>query len=224
MSWRLQVTVAATHKKLAALADLKAQLGISGSGSDTELGKVIARRSAAMAAWCRLAQDQTGARSFGRETLEVTWLAAEDGFRPPGLLLPWRVPVVSVASVVENGVTLDAAQYRLHGGAAMLERIDDDGETPIPWSARKIVVTCAAGWVCYDEASPTVPEEVQAACLEECKATWLARDRDPLLRSEQVPDVYAVQYSAAGGGLETEGGLLPSTAELLAAYRNPFPG
>jgi len=225
MDWRLQVTVAATHKKLAALADLKAQLGIADSGSDTELGKVIARRSAAMAAYCRLAQDQVGGRTFGQETLEVTFLAtARD--RQPALLLPWRVPVVSVTSIVENGVALSSTDYRLQGGAAIVERIASDGETPIAWSSRKIVVTFVAGWLCFDNVSPTVPEEVQAACLEECKVAWFSRRRDPLLRSEDVPDVYSVGYAVPGavGGMESEGGLLATTAELLTPYRNPFPG
>jgi hypothetical protein len=221
MDWRLTVATRATHQKLAALADLKAQLGITGTGDDTELGKVIARRSAVMAAYCRLAPDQNGARGFGRETLEVTYVAS-DRSRDADLLLPWRVPVVSVTSVVEDGIALAAADYRLHGSSALLERLS--GDDPVSWSSRKIVVTCVAGWLCFDEGAPTVPEDVQAVCLEECKAAWLGRKRDPLLRSEELPDVYSAGYALQGatGGMEGQAGLMQSTVEVLAPYRSPM--
>ena len=44
----------------------------------------------------------------------------------------------------------------------------------------------------------TLPYDIQQAALELCKGMWLARQRDPSVTMESVPDVYTVQYGGQG--------------------------
>jgi hypothetical protein len=58
---------------------------------------------------------------------------------------------------------------------------------------------------------------IQQAALELCKGMWLARQRDPSVTMESVPDVYTVQYGAKNGGLL--GAIPPNVQELLLPYK-----
>ena len=52
-----------------------------------------------------------------------------------------------------------------------------------------------------------------------CKGTWLARQRDPSVTMESVPDVYTVQYGGNGGKGALSGVIPPNEQELLLPYR-----
>lgn len=212
----LQVTGAAAATELMTLAALKAVLGITGSGDDAELELVRDRVSAAICSYCNLSPDQTGAITFGRETMTATWLTSGE-WRGGRLLLPWRIPVVSITSVVEDGTTLAGTDYRVLPMQATLERLD--GDYPGCWSCGKIVVTYVAGYLLPDETGSTIPADLQDAALHEATARWRARGRDPTLRSENLPDVYQQSWAASGGALTMDGGVLPETAARLARWR-----
>lgn len=210
----LTVTVPATSRWLVTLADLKVRLGITGSGDDAELARVIRARSEAIYGWCGVAADQLGRRTLVRETMTVELLRDGDG-RGTTIRLPWRIPVGAVSNIVEDGATLLETQYRVHAMTALVERIDPDRSAPCCWSAGPVTITYQAGWLPADAEDPAtdLPADLQDAALQECAAAWRGRRRDPGLRSEDVPDVYS--YTVAFGQGGTRDTLLPETESVL---------
>jgi hypothetical protein len=65
----------------------------------------------------------------------------------------------------------------------------------------------------------TLPYDIQQAALELCKGMWLARQRDPAVSMESVPDVYTVQYGGQGNGGALVGAIPLNVQELLLPYR-----
>lgn len=215
----LEVTAAAANgaaRMLTTTAKVQAVLGIA---TDTALIEaMIERVSALAAARCGLARDVAGAMpTFGLETLRATWFV-DSGERSRGsaLILPWRVPVTAITSVVEAAVTLTAGtDYRLVGGG-LVERLAQD--TLIAWSNGKIVVAYVAGWALA--TANAVPPDLEAAVIEQVKGMYVARARDPAVRSVNVPEVYSASYSVAGGDSVGSSGLLPQVEAALAPYKN----
>lgn len=190
---------------------------MSAPPADAVLEAYIDEVSAKVAQFCGLAIDTAMTPpTFASETLRATWFTA-DCHRGEKLLMPWRVPVSSITSVVENGVTLTSGDdYRLIGGA-MLLRLNGDGETPSCWSTGKIVIVYVAGWTTL---STNAPADLQAAIAEQVKYRVFAKDRDPALRSESEPDVYSASYAVAGGENIGLSGLLIQVESALAPYRS----
>ena len=65
----------------------------------------------------------------------------------------------------------------------------------------------------------TLPHDIQQAALELCKGMWLARQRDPSVTMESVPDVYTVQYGEQGRHGAPIGAIPPNVQELLLPYK-----
>jgi hypothetical protein len=207
---------AGAARRLTTAARVRAALRVTATSDDALIEQLIDRASGMAASYCRLARDQLGAGpTFGAETLRVTWYAeAQNARRGSRLVLPWRVPVTDIGSVVEAGTTLSAdADYRLLGGG-LLQRLDCDA--PRAWSNEKIVVVYSAGWALPDG----VPAEVEGPLIEQAKLAYLGTDRDPGVRSETVPDVHQVQFNVAGGDAIGDSGLLKSLESALVPFRN----
>lgn len=108
----LEVTVPAADaaaRRLTTAARVRAVLRATTTADDTLIESIIDRASAMAAGYCKLARDPLGAvPAFGTETLRATWYAETDCRvrRGSRLVLPWRVPVTALASVVEAGATL----------------------------------------------------------------------------------------------------------------------
>ena len=191
-----------------------------GTATDTTLIETfIDRVSDKAVEYCRLARDPTGTfPTFGRETCRATWSPLYSGSRGHELFLPWRVPISSITSVVEDDETLVAADdYRL-AGAGILERLSEDNRTR--WSNGSIVVVYVAG---FDlTAANTVPPALEAAVIDQVKVMYQTRKRDLTLRNEQVPDVYTVAYNVAGGDSIGESGLMVQVESALGQYKNWF--
>lgn len=185
-----------------------------GAVDTTLIESIIDAVSGECASFAGLARAATGvAPTFGQEALRATWLASCQG-RGTTMVLPWRVPVTEVVSVVEDGTMLvQGADFRLMSGG-MLERIADD--IALPWSSGKIAATYTAGWVLPDG----VPAELEGQVIEQVKMRYLGTDRDPALRSEAVPEVWSGTYGVAGGDSIGESGLLRSLEAALAPYRD----
>jgi hypothetical protein len=206
----------AAARRLTTAARVRAALRVTTTADDMLIESIIDRASATAAGFCRLARDQLGAvPTFGAETLRATWYAATgSAYRGSRLVLPWRVPVTAVSSVVEAGTTLAAnTDYRLLGGF-LLQRLSDD--TPCAWSTGKIVVVYAAGWALPDG----VPAEIEGPLIEQAKLAYLGTDRDPGVRSEMVPDVHQVQFNVAGGDAIGRSGLLVALEDALAPFKD----
>lgn len=217
-----EVTAAITsiaHRRLTTAAKVQDVL-FGGTATDTTLIETfIDRVSDKAVEYCRLARDPTGTfPTFGRETCRATWAPLSNGLRGHELILPWRVPVSSITSVVEDGETLVlSTDYQL-AGAGILERLSETNR--VRWSSAAIVVVYVAG---FDLATASaVPPALEAAVIDQVKVMYQTRRRDITLRSEQVPDVYTAAYSIAGGDSIGESGLMVQVESALGQYKNWF--
>ena len=180
----------AAARALTTAANVRAIIG-SPSGDDSMLTTLIDRASAEMAKCAKLARDAAGALpTFGSEACRATWAAAGWGlYTPPpwpqpgvddSLVLPWRIPVSTITSVVEDSVTLTAGtDFRLMPGG-VLERLMNDAV--VTWSRAKIVVLYTAGY----SLPGSVPPDLEAAAIEQVKFWYLTRDRDPTDRGHTL--------------------------------------
>lgn len=187
----IEIVTPATDARLASIGDLQATLEVT----DYDAGRLLDQASEMISAYCR--------RVFPVQTYRET-LRARSGL---GVIMLRRYPVVSIASIVENGETLAAADYELFAPIGSILRLDADAETR--WPAGKIVIQYQAGYA-------EIPAPVRAACLSLASSVSAAAERDPGLRSISVPDVisYSV-FDAANGG-----GILPETVRtLIDPYR-----
>ena len=202
----------AAARRLTTATKVQAALRL-GSVDSTLIESIIDTVSGECVRFANLARSASGTvPTFGQEVLRATWLGTEMD-RGSVLILPWRTPIATVGSVVEDGTTLALnTEFRLVGGG-MLERMTDDA--PICWLSGKIVVSWTAGWLLPAE----VPAELEGQVIEQVKMRYLATDRDPALRSENTPDVWSGSYAVAGGDSIGESGLLRSLEVALSPYR-----
>jgi hypothetical protein len=198
----IALTVAPAAKDLTLLATVKTELSITGTTQDAWLTDAIRQASDAIAAFCRRPE------SFGRATYAQTWRAAYSG-ECAGALILARDLAPSIVSVVEDGVTLDAADYLLDG--SLLRRLSND--SPTEWLAAKIVVTYQAGYTLLTD----LPYDVERSCLDLVVRAQQARGRDPGLRSERILDVIAQSWDTPGGD-GFKDGLPRDVAERLSPY------
>jgi hypothetical protein len=213
-------------RDLTTATSVKTALKITDTASDALIAALITRASALIVDYCRLARDAAGSvPAFGRETLRATWYIEKYGARCRGtdLVLPWRAPVYSVDSVVEDGTTLTVAtDYILLGAkGGVLRRLSSDA--PIEWSENKIVVTWKAGMSTTSTLAANVDASLEAAAIEQVKTMLFGASRDPSIRSENLADVGAVSYSVPGGDVMGASVLMPSVRDMLAPWRNPAP-
>ena len=204
--------VSAAARRLTTAAKVQVALRL-GTVDTTLIESIIDSVSGECVRFANLARSASGTvPTFGQEVLRATWLGT-DMNRSSILILPWRVPVTAVGSVVEDGTSLALnTDFRLVGGG-MLERIAAD--IPACWSTGKIVVSWTAGWSLPAE----VPAELEGQVIEQVKMKYLATDRDPALRSENTPDVWSGSYGVAGGDSIGESGLLKSLEAALAPFK-----
>lgn len=212
----LETTVAAAAgatRRLTTKEKVKTELGESGTTYDALIDQYIDQVSDAAAQSARLAADSAGAfPTFGAETLRATWYACSAD-RSGNLLLPWRVKW-TVTAVTEAGVALVAGtDYRLLDGGE-LQRIS--GGRPWSWFPDyDLVVTFTAGWT----LPAGVPAFLEARVIEQVRYLFVGRDRDPGLRSLDVPGVASESYNVPGGSSISEYGLLAPLERALASYR-----
>lgn len=205
----LTVITPADSHRLTTLAAIKAELRLSGGADDGFLSDLIDRASATVRRWC--------GRVFALETVRETFRLSA----PVATLSLSRWSVVSIVSVTESGNTLTADDFEAEDGEGFLYRLSGSDQRR-DWSAGKIVVEYATGYVLPGKPGRTLPEDVEQATLMLVKAGWFARSRDPLVRSEDVSGVLSTTYWVGGFGA---GASLPPDVEgLLAPHRQPFIG
>ena len=224
------VTAAATtaaERNLVTSATVKTALRINDTNSDALIADLIPRVSQLVTDHCRLARDAAGnAPTFARETLRATWYArpyAGHGSVCRGchLYLPWRLPLHTIDSVVENGATLTAGTDYVVTGARPAKLQRQSGDCAIDWSPAKIVVTFKAGFA--PTMSDSIDKAIEAAVVEQLRGWVFGADRDPNVRSVNSPDIGAESYSVTGGDVLGAFVLYPQVRDMLASWRNPVP-
>lgn len=216
------VITAATNRDLTTLANLKADLDITGTAEDLYLQRAIKNITSRVCSYLNVPFAQDGTRTFGWEELNEKfvrspWLRAD---RCEEMVLA-RKPVTDIVSVTVAGVLLDSSGYEFDGPAGILRRVwtpTYGGISALP--SDRTVVQFKAGWKLPGDDSPTIPDDIEAAVIEIIKGTRAARTRDPLVKTQWVTNIERLDFwvgSVAGNG-ENTSGLPPDLTGLLDPY------
>lgn len=196
---------AAASKDLTVKATVFAELGITPtSAQNTLMDTIIHQVSAAIVGYCN--------REIASEKVLSKFRDLPSGVDT--LWLP-RVPVTTVHTVVEDGTTLTSAQYELNADSGELWRLDSSSECTT-WAAGSLITVLHTGGYVTLTA---LPHDIERAAIEQCKAQWGGAKRDPTVRSINIPDVVATQFSVGGGDSVGSSGLLTTVEGLLNPYR-----
>lgn len=202
------ITSAATSRQFVELSYARDILGLSVSEiSDPKLDALIDGASVFVEKWCN--------RRLIRETVSEQWRLT----REVSSLFLTRSPVASITSITEDDDDpLGAAYWEADYDTGELFRLDgsDNREN---WSVTsKVVIVYSGGYVPADETATNVPDDLRDGTLELVKSRWFALERDPYLRSEEVPG--AIRYSYGfGAGAQRDSGMPPEAEMLLSPYR-----
>jgi hypothetical protein len=212
---------------LCLLSDLKDDLGITDSASDSKLERRILAASAMIERYC--------SRSFRRQVARVEILPGHGTCR----LLPSLRPIVSVSEVALDGDIVDPSSYTVEttssgeGWSIFAEdgwlwtapgvQTIDSIPVPLPGSERSAYsVTYTAGYALpndTDQTAPLLPFEVAEACTLLAAHLWRRRGVDGDVVSESDGDA-SVSRGAIGGVSSADfGGIPPAIAAMVDAYR-----
>lgn len=202
----LTVTSAASDVLLLTEAEARQATGVE-TGQETKIQQLRRAVSAAIVSRCNVWADGATAPTLRLETLSQQ-------FRlecPVDEIRLVRRPVISVTSVIEDGVTLETTDYELNPSTGMLLRLCSD--YPSWWAPAKITVVYTAGW-------NSVPENMRSAAMRLANAVWARATRgDPSLKRIEIPDVITKEFWVA----PSDDPLFSrDMEELLADYINPL--
>lgn len=201
------VTDNANSYDLTSLANVKAELGISDTNSDTLLARYITSASLAAEQYCN--------RAFVVESIQDQFFSDERSslFRN-GLekLQLSRWPINDLTSVVENSVTLvENTDFITDVASGQLVRIDSNGNLR-RWSVLPIVVV-------YDSGYDTIPGDIEDAVIRMVTRRFASKGRDPNLKQQNIPGVIEQSWWIATG--TDSGNMSPDISDILDNYRVP---
>lgn len=210
MAVRVTTTIAeaASSYDLVTLAIVKEELGVTVTTSDAQIRRIIASSSRTIALHCD--------RVFNLETVVDTFEIVRARLQFSGeaslQLTRWPLNEDTTVTVTEAATVLEAdVDYRVDVQPGLLYRLDSSGNS-ISWCASPVVVSYGGGY-------ETIPADLQDAAIRLVRARWFAKDRDPLVRQESIPQVRDVSYWVPTGS--EAGNIPPDVADLLAPYRVP---
>lgn len=219
----LTVTSPAPDRALLTLAELRRAVGITDTSADGDLQDIGDEVTGTITSWCKVAKSGATPPTLRQESLVETFTekrepAALMGALPGYMtilrknhreeLILSRRPVVSIASVVEGGTTLQTSDYEVDASAGLLHRIRDGNYGR--WGSGAITVTYTAGYA-------IVPDNLKTAARRLARLYWFSRNRDPLIRQQSIPDVVDTTYWVGTLG---DGALPPDIEELLGEFKN----
>lgn len=205
----VSVASPASDTALTTLARVKLELDITDTASDVILQDKIDEASDDIEA-------ALGFRLVRESAVETFWHEQYD-MAPEKLILD-RTPVVSIASVVVDGMAIDASTYRLDPNTGELFALCNG--YPSLWVFWKsVVVTYDGGWILPAASNRSLPKGIEGACVALVSSFWAARGRDPTLRSEDIPDLISATYWV--GAVGEDGELPPDIVTKLAPFRRP---
>lgn len=219
----ITVVKPAPNQDLVTLADVRAEFDAP-RANDARLRRYITEASAAIATFTR--------RVWRQETVTETFYAnyftggwgwgwgigmgtlwhpyRSDGSPTPLVLM--RYPASSVVSVVQDGTALEPTNYLLDGDNGLLYRWDATDSSSgfgMAWSPQTVAVTYVSGYPLAD-----IPPDVQQACMVLIAVRYFSYNRDPYLRSINVPGVQEESYWAG----PDQGAFPPQAVGLLEKH------
>lgn len=204
---------------LTTVATLADELGVDATANNDRLVRVIGAASTAI--------EQFVQRKFASATYTQR-LPYSGTLR---LVVP-STPIASVTSIVDDGTTVDPATYRIEDADAGIIVSDTiwylrDLVVGIAWNMlrgsgeEKLVVTYVGGFTLpKDTGSPTLPTDIEMACLVTATSLYRSRGIDRRIASEGLGDA-RVQYVTANArtGAGSSGIIPDEAAALLQSYR-----
>ena len=222
MGFRVTTTVIvpALDHDLTTLGVVKDDWGIDGDSSNEFLRRTISRSSKAIENFCN--------RSFGWETVQDSFYIQRDDyprFVTGGVevLQLRRWPVVSLTSVVEQGVLLvEGTDFVTNYATGQLTRLLTDTASPRMWPATDIVAVYSAGYVLPSSVMSNLPPDIEDVASRLVYARYAERFRDPYIKAETVDGVGRVDYVTGGNATSVDGGnLTDDMRDILLNYRVP---
>lgn len=203
---------------LTSVAYLAAELGLTVDATVTaRLEVLIDRASDAIERYCN--------RVFIHNAAVVEKVVGYGGMR----LVVSRTPLLSIASITYDGATIESTNYEIHeaesGEIRFLQslmwttvRLPIAGRDPYPGEERKLYqATYAGGYTTRaTTATPTLPTDVEEACIIAAVYRYRRTGRDPSVQSERLMS-YSVTYANDEETLAT--GLPPEARGLLSHWR-----
>lgn len=223
----LAVTTPAATTALTTLANVKLSFDYPAAITDPWVERQIEAISLIACEVMGVEMAEDGSRHFGVEGVAETFdRRSRYPWLPPfGIIVPRREadtfillsrkPVISIASVTENGVAVDPSDYELFATTGKLKRLS--GNVAAAWPCAIIVVNYTAGWNLPGDDEPNMPSPIEEAVIEGIQAKVLARNRDQNIRSENIPGIREVQYFFGSPGQDQP--LPPSAMAKLNPYR-----
>lgn len=207
----LTITTPATSFALLTQEEMRDAAGVTGTTYDATLAKLEARCAASIMAECNIAVGSGGDPTLRQETLTETFRRVD-----VEQLVLARRHGVTITSVVQDSVTLTAADYLVDPEGGMLIRLSSD--SPTRWCASKIVVVYKAGFT-------TIPGDLKQAAMDFLSAAYRESSRDPFVKSEEIeiPDVERTRRDYWVGsipGQSNEGAVPDIVAGQLKRFRN----
>lgn len=208
----LVVTTPPTTTALTTLSSAMSEINDPAADQSYIGASLIPAASAAIARWCN--------REFGTATYTETFrIQSCGGYTSPGksVLMLSRCPVTSVTSVTEGtdpALTAGYVETDLDNGFVYRLNGSDARQN---WTAAKVSVVYQAGWILPGftfPGYPTLPADIERACILLCRDWYLTRARDVTLRSIGLGGVTTTM------GTGNPGVTLPAHVEaLLAPWR-----
>jgi hypothetical protein len=205
----VKVTTPATNELLTTVARVQADLGIT--GNDAAITTAIEEASSRIEA-------ELGYH-LALETVTETFRGGVNGYSEAvTALVLERAPVVDIDEITIDARVLVDGEWMLDEVSGLLYWIDGTGLST-PWRfATSVAVSYSGGWVMPGDEDRTLPPALEAAAVAYCRSMLASRDRDPMLRSVEIPGVITRDYyshNRAGG----ESALLPPD---VVSMLNPF--
>lgn len=197
MQSKLDIITPASSKALTTLMRLKAALKITGSGDDQLLrGKIDEASSDIQAALGYDVASEGVQETFWHEHRQqfgygFGWRS--DGHQAESLILR-RKAVSVITSVTVDDTVLDPSEYRLDVDAGILYRIDTSGYPCLWLFCKSIIVLYTGGYVLPSVTNSNLPPAIEGAVISLVGSFWASIGRDPLIKSEEVPGAYRVDY------------------------------
>ncbi len=205
----IAIVTAPEATALTTLSVVKAEIGITTTDLDTVLTRFINLASAQIVSYCD--------RDFALTTIDET-IPAKGGNR----IVLSRFPVTSITSVKYLGVAVDTDYYFLsHPEAGFLDYIST-GSWEYTSGSYDYTVRYQYGYILpsFTTGTRNLPYDVEQACIELVKQAYFARDKDPSVAKEIVPQVYEVQNTnSVAGGSADRISIPASVITLLSPYK-----
>jgi hypothetical protein len=196
----LEIITPAQNRQLTTLEALGKELGLPEQEWDEAMLAAIDRASAAISAYC--------GRTFARETVRETWVHRVT----PRELILTRYPIASITGLTVAGETVDMADLTFNPEAGIVygHRLGTAGA--------RTQLTYVAGYALPGEQNANLPPEIEQAALQAAKTLWLAKDRDPLMKSEQIEGIGRTDYWV--GPVDGVASYLSDVLFLLSSHRS----